>query len=171
MRLNLEHLFKILSDEGFIEFSGTNNDKIFSVRSKRENGNIIEVWKREGKWLLYWFLATKSDAPNPLNEGEEVGLTFIQLMKQIAYMLDGSKLVALDPKDERYNWGIRCDMSVGPCACGEWHSEKEAKEAYKRSRMYKPGDLYNADPNCDHNIIDSPGGGVKCTKCTGWFCL
>ncbi|MBE3085603.1 MAG: hypothetical protein IMZ64_05225 [Bacteroidetes bacterium] len=32
-------------------------------------------------------------------------------------------------------------------------------------------DLFNADPNCDHNIVCAPsGGGVKCTKCTGWFC-
>jgi hypothetical protein len=31
-------------------------------------------------------------------------------------------------------------------------------------------DLFNADPNCEHNIVPAPGGGVKCTKCTGWFC-
>jgi hypothetical protein len=31
-------------------------------------------------------------------------------------------------------------------------------------------ELWDADEDCDHNIIDAPGGGVKCTKCTGWFC-
>lgn len=30
--------------------------------------------------------------------------------------------------------------------------------------------LYNADPNCKHNIAPQLSGGVKCTKCGGWFC-
>lgn len=30
--------------------------------------------------------------------------------------------------------------------------------------------LHNADPDCQHDIVDAPGGGVKCTKCPGWFC-
>lgn len=30
--------------------------------------------------------------------------------------------------------------------------------------------LYNADPNCNHNIVPQLSGGVKCTKCGGWFC-
>lgn len=31
-------------------------------------------------------------------------------------------------------------------------------------------ELYDADPNCDHVIVNAPGGGVKCEKCSGWFC-
>ncbi len=31
-------------------------------------------------------------------------------------------------------------------------------------------ELYEADPACNHNIIDAAGGGIKCTKCKGWFC-
>ena len=31
-------------------------------------------------------------------------------------------------------------------------------------------ELYNADPNCDHHVVDGQGGGVRCTKCPGWFC-
>ena len=30
--------------------------------------------------------------------------------------------------------------------------------------------MYNADPNCDHKIELVPDGGIKCTKCSGWFC-
>lgn len=30
--------------------------------------------------------------------------------------------------------------------------------------------LYNADPDCVHNIVPSYGGGEHCTKCKGWFC-
>lgn len=26
----------------------------------------------------------------------------------------------------RYNAGIQCDMAIGPCACGAWHSAQHA---------------------------------------------
>lgn len=43
--------------------------------------------------------------------------------------------------------------------------------------MNKPSDvdyddeeeLYNADPNCEHEIV-TLWSGVKCRKCHGWFC-
>lgn len=31
-------------------------------------------------------------------------------------------------------------------------------------------ELYNADPNCKH-VIKQLMSGVKCTKCSGWFCF
>jgi hypothetical protein len=31
-------------------------------------------------------------------------------------------------------------------------------------------ELWDADPKCDHEVVDAPGGGVKCNKCKGWFC-
>ena len=31
-------------------------------------------------------------------------------------------------------------------------------------------DLWDADPTCDHRVVSAPGGGIKCRKCTGWFC-
>lgn len=31
--------------------------------------------------------------------------------------------------------------------------------------------LWNADPNCVHDEQPASGGGVKCTKCPGWFCF
>lgn len=30
--------------------------------------------------------------------------------------------------------------------------------------------LYDADPDCQHVIESADGGGIKCTKCSGWFC-
>lgn len=33
------------------------------------------------------------------------------------------------------------------------------------------GPLYNADDDCDHDVQPAPGGGVKCTRCPGWFCF
>ena len=32
-------------------------------------------------------------------------------------------------------------------------------------------ELWDADPTCKHEIECAPGGGVKCTKCSGWYCL
>lgn len=29
-------------------------------------------------------------------------------------------------------------------------------------------ELWNADENCIHEIIE--GNGIRCTKCGGWFC-
>lgn len=31
-------------------------------------------------------------------------------------------------------------------------------------------DLWDADAECEHDIENAPGGGVRCTKCNGWFC-
>ena len=31
-------------------------------------------------------------------------------------------------------------------------------------------ELWDADPNCQHEIVASAGGGVRCKKCNGWFC-
>ena len=31
-------------------------------------------------------------------------------------------------------------------------------------------ELWDADPNCDHDEQPASGGGVRCTKCKGWFC-
>lgn len=30
-------------------------------------------------------------------------------------------------------------------------------------------ELYNADPNCKHEIV-SDSSGIRCKKCGGWFC-
>ena len=44
------------------------------------------------------------------------------------------------------------------------------KKMSKHQREMNKYELYDADPNCDHFVVDAPGGGVKCTKCPGWFC-
>ncbi len=32
-------------------------------------------------------------------------------------------------------------------------------------------DLWDADPDCQHEVVPASGGGVKCRKCQGWLCL
>jgi hypothetical protein len=53
--------------------------------------------------------------------------------------------------------------------------EMGEKPLYKVNEIVEPiwttEDLLNADPNCKHVVVDALGGGVKCTKCTGWFCF
>lgn len=29
---------------------------------------------------------------------------------------------------KKYNAGIECDMAIGPCSCGAWHTEEEYKK-------------------------------------------
>ena len=31
--------------------------------------------------------------------------------------------------------------------------------------------LFDADPDCEHDIQAKPNGGVGCVKCGGWFCF
>lgn len=38
------------------------------------------------------------------------------------------------------------------------------------SREDDERNLWHADPDCEHNVVGVSGGGVKCTKCSGWFC-
>lgn len=48
--------------------------------------------------------------------------------------------------------------------------EKE-EEIKVEIEMFRDHKLYDADPNCEHEIICADSGGLKCRKCTGWFCL
>lgn len=45
-------------------------------------------------------------------------------------------------------------------------------EAPKEDEDGKPynGHLYSTDPDCKHKVVHATGGGVRCTKCSGWFC-
>jgi hypothetical protein len=80
---------------------------------------------------------------------------------------NGQKLLLVKEIDEklelyRSQEAVDCDIIL-------WAGEvvKHVEPTVKRERF-----LYNADPDCEHDII--PGdhySGIKCSKCTGWFCL
>ena len=40
----------------------------------------------------------------------------------------------------------------------------------KYGKLGPDDELWDADENCDHEIMYPPGGGMKCHKCGGWFC-
>ncbi len=50
-----------------------------------------------------------------------------------------------------------------------WVTNGELKQELPEDAWWNT--LYNADENCEHNIQSVSGGGVKCTKCNGWFCF
>jgi len=74
------------------------------------------------------------------------------------------------------DWGDETD-SQQACVHGiklRWICEECAEELAKAQPASDPQNkdiLWDANPDCDHNIVDSPGGGVKCTKCGGWKCF
>jgi hypothetical protein len=42
----------------------------------------------------------------------------------------------------------------------------------EESEQNQKEELWDADPNCKHEIYSDfyGGGGIKCKKCSGWFC-
>ncbi len=36
--------------------------------------------------------------------------------------------------------------------------------------LFTHEDLHSPAPDCDGKIVSASGGGIKCTKCNGWFC-
>ena len=59
-----------------------------------------------------------------------------------------------------------------------YESCKSCAKTFGKSRICKSCDgennydeLYDADPNCVHDIYSCLSGGIKCKKCNGWFCF
>lgn len=51
------------------------------------------------------------------------------------------------------------------------NEELAPEEQQKHDELFLELDeLWNADPNCQHETYCAPGGGIKCRKCPGWFC-
>lgn len=46
----------------------------------------------------------------------------------------------------------------------------EKQESEVKQEKKNKWELWNADPDCEHEVVNAPGGGVKCKKCRGWFC-
>lgn len=44
-----------------------------------------------------------------------------------------------DTDPPRYNGGIRCDMLVGPCSCGAWHSPAAVSRSVNRTGERRDG--------------------------------
>lgn len=76
------------------------------------------------------------------------------------------------------NTGISDDAEDEPMAFDEAVQGVKDSIARFKDFLSKPieaegigtEELWEADPNCVHDIQAQPSGGIKCTKCRGWFC-
>ncbi len=51
------------------------------------------------------------------------------------------------------------------------HLQNYLYENYlKLPKKVYTGELYNADPNCEHELDENCMSGIKCKHCPGWFC-
>lgn len=73
---------------------------------------------------------------------------------------DYSKICTMNDDHDDRCWS--CTKFVFPIGCMEGEESEGNDELGE--------ELWGADPNCEHNIISMPSGGVRCTKCKGWCC-
>lgn len=77
---------------------------------------------------------------------------------------------------------VKCSTAIrsmgGPmygAQCTECYTPPPVRETWIKPGDEDKGDfatvLWNAAVGCDHDIQSPPGGGVKCTKCGGWYCF
>ena len=61
------------------------------------------------------------------------------------------------------------------CSCGARFIRGEASNSVSNCSLAehqeKIGRLYEADPNCWHEMDKNCLSGVRCIKCGGWYCL
>lgn len=67
-----------------------------------------------------WWVECEGDAPIAFMDFEPGCLIVVRPPAVTVYP---------DNLPPRYNGGQRCDMLVGPCACGAWHKPEESDEA------------------------------------------
>lgn len=102
------------------------------------------------------FELPKQGAPVTAHEAKELTVAGIQsLVKQVRADLETGEVTFEDI-------GALCDILDSVLAGEDIEPEEESIDY---------GELYAADPDCKHNIVGAPGGGVKCTKCPAWFCF
>jgi len=47
----------------------------------------------------------------------------------------------------------------------------DLEEVAKYNKKNGLDNLYNADPTCRHKLDNKCLSGIKCSKCSGWFCF
>lgn len=62
------------------------------------------------------------------------------------------------------------DAVLGPNDSKQKHSIKKEFLYYDWRNADQTDTLYAADPECIHELVDPPGGGIACRRCPGWFC-
>lgn len=64
-----------------------------------------------------------------------------------------------------------CHLTHGGDAYEKQELNRRRRELDKALCDEGEDELWDADSNCNHNIVEDDSGGIKCTKCEGWFCF
>jgi hypothetical protein len=60
-------------------------------------------------------------------------------------------------------------LTMGQCVDQYAADQERCKPEPAPEPAYDSHQLYDADPNCKHEIV-ALWSGVKCKHCSGWFC-
>lgn len=66
----------------------------------------------------------------------------------------------------------KVSFPVSQTVLKKYHLKKDEVVFLSNHVIVKPyeGELYDANPNCEHEVV-AQWSGVKCSKCSGWYCV
>ena len=80
-----------------------------------------------------------------------------EILKEDTEDINKDIKIAVFKKSFKFEECRSCTYTVG--------KSKECNTCKDGNGLYE---LWNADENCEHEIL--AGNGIRCTKCSGWFC-
>lgn len=163
-------------------FVETRFESIETIKKIRENFGLDNILY-DGKQRL---TAIKDFIENKFNievNGEKY--FFVNLDKDIKRTIRNTSISIIETefsdKDELIKFYLKINTG------GSLHSKEQLQKAIdlilpedeyeeklinsgKYRRLDKNEDFCNAAKDCNHLITSAGGGGIKCIKCSGWFC-
>lgn len=88
----------------------------------------------------------------------------LQIMASCYYDEHNDEYATIEIRDLRYGRPEICSEEAEDCI-----EDRTIPEDEKEIGGHSNHDLFDADPNCQHEI-DAKWSGIKCKKCGGWFC-
>jgi len=121
--------------------------------------NVIGAWMGEHTPV---FVVTSSAKFDQRTE-DDVAVAFekVEASEKNAKRVLGV-LAAFDEEDAR---------GRGRCAPSLAAREADTKNIALHATTRWTAELWDGSPDCEHEVVDSPGGGVVCVRCKGWCCL
>lgn len=139
---------------------------------RRLDENQIELEKDKMRQSLYYrnipMNQIRLDVPFYVINGDWDGVIYKENDKyymNIIVELKGDSWIDTKNITEQYLKGIPSGLDINHVI-----DEKRYDEFYK---IYTDKTTYlnSADENCDHEIVGGDNySGIKCSKCTGWYC-
>lgn len=51
------------------------------------------------------------------------------------------------------------------------NARPQVDEVAADARSENHPDLWGGNPDCEQEIVDAAGGGIRCVKCAAWYCF